>query len=148
MKSNHWICISTSCKDTNFLVQGLTEGNEYVFRVMAVNENGMSVPLEGTNPIVAKSPFGKCRILFTLIPSLIRKLKGFIQILQINHRHLEFLLSPRLVVISSISVGRNQKVTEDLEFKDIGWRNTKLALTRGNVLIRLYAFQRRSIFRI
>lgn len=81
MKSNHWICISTSCKDTNFLVQGLTEGNEYVFRVMAVNENGMSVPLEGTNPIVAKSPFGKCRILFTLIPSLIRKLKGFIQIL-------------------------------------------------------------------
>ncbi|XP_065220483.1 twitchin isoform X27 [Planococcus citri] len=59
VKSNHWICISTTCKETNFLVQGLTEGNEYVFRVMAVNENGMGPPLEGANPIVAKSPFSK-----------------------------------------------------------------------------------------
>jgi hypothetical protein len=27
---------------------------------MAVNENGMGLPLEGTNPIKAKAPFGKC----------------------------------------------------------------------------------------
>ncbi|KAH9366474.1 hypothetical protein HPB48_022308 [Haemaphysalis longicornis] len=45
-----------SC-DTTLTVQGLTENGEYLFRVMAVNENGMSVPLEGTNPIIAKLPF-------------------------------------------------------------------------------------------
>lgn len=58
INSNHWICISTTCKDTNFLVQGLTEGNEYVFRIIAVNDNGLSPPLEGVNPIKAKSPYG------------------------------------------------------------------------------------------
>jgi len=59
VNSNHWICISTTCKDTHFIVQGLTEGNEYVFRVIAVNDNGLSAPLEGVNPIKAKSPYGK-----------------------------------------------------------------------------------------
>lgn len=58
VNSQHWICISTSCKDTLFTVQGLTEGNEYLFRVMAVNDNGMGPPLEGVNPVKAKSPFG------------------------------------------------------------------------------------------
>lgn len=69
MKSNHWVCISTTCKEPNFFVQGLTEGNEYVFRVMAVNENGMSAPLEGTNPVIAKSPFGKFNNYFILATS-------------------------------------------------------------------------------
>uniref|UniRef100_A0A8D8U540 Twitchin n=2 Tax=Cacopsylla melanoneura TaxID=428564 RepID=A0A8D8U540_9HEMI len=55
----HWICISTTCHDTQFIVQGLTEGQEYLFRVMAVNENGMGPPCEGVNPIKAKSPFDK-----------------------------------------------------------------------------------------
>ncbi|KAE8573900.1 Putative twitchin [Halyomorpha halys] len=55
--STHWICISTTCRDTTFTVQGLTEGNEYLFRVMAVNENGMGPPLEGVNVIKAKAPF-------------------------------------------------------------------------------------------
>lgn len=59
ISSSHWICISSSCKDTSFCVQGLNEGNEYLFRVMAVNENGMGPPLEGVNPIKAKSPYGK-----------------------------------------------------------------------------------------
>lgn len=53
----HWILISSSCKDTTFNVQGLTEGQEYLFRVMAVNDNGMGPPLEGTNPIKAKAPY-------------------------------------------------------------------------------------------
>lgn len=53
----HWIVISSNCKDTQFTVQGLTEGQEYLFRVMAVNDNGMGPPLEGTNPIKAKAPF-------------------------------------------------------------------------------------------
>lgn len=55
----HWICISTTCHDTTFIVQGLTEGQEYLFHVMAVNENGMGPPLEGINPIKAKSPYDK-----------------------------------------------------------------------------------------
>ena len=41
----------------SFTVQGLTENQEYLFRVMSVNENGQSVPLEGLNPIKAKLPF-------------------------------------------------------------------------------------------
>lgn len=57
VSGTHWITISTSCKDTTFTVQGLTEGQEYLFRVMAVNENGMGPPLEGVNPIKAKAPF-------------------------------------------------------------------------------------------
>lgn len=53
-----WITISMfGCKDTTYTVQGLTEGQEYLFRVMAVNDNGMGPPLEGTNPIKAKAPF-------------------------------------------------------------------------------------------
>ncbi|RZF42380.1 hypothetical protein LSTR_LSTR004188 [Laodelphax striatellus] len=59
VNSNYWICISTTCKETSFIVQGLTEGNEYLFRVMAVNDNGMSLPLEGINPVRAKAPFDK-----------------------------------------------------------------------------------------
>jgi hypothetical protein len=55
----HWIIVSSFCKETIFTVQGLAEGQEYLFRVMAVNENGMGPPLEGTNPIKAKAPFGK-----------------------------------------------------------------------------------------
>lgn len=53
----HWIVVSTQCKETTFTVQGLTEGQEYLFRVMAVNENGMGAPLQGINPIKAKAPF-------------------------------------------------------------------------------------------
>ncbi|XP_011700590.1 PREDICTED: twitchin isoform X1 [Wasmannia auropunctata] len=53
----HWIIVSSFCKDTTFVVQGLTEGQEYLFRVMAANDNGMGPPLEGTNPIKAKAPF-------------------------------------------------------------------------------------------
>lgn len=78
VNSNHWICISTTCKDTHFIVQGLTEGNEYVFRIIAVNDNGLSPPLEGVNPIKAKSPYGNLYIyififLFFLIDMFARK---------------------------------------------------------------------------
>jgi hypothetical protein len=56
--SQHWIIISSYCKETYFTVQGLTEGQEYLFRVSAVNENGMGPALEGLNPTKAKAPFG------------------------------------------------------------------------------------------
>ncbi|KAH8269759.1 hypothetical protein KR018_000421 [Drosophila ironensis] len=54
--SPHWITVSSTCKDTSFNVQGLIENQEYIFRVLAVNENGMGQPLEGLNPIRAKAP--------------------------------------------------------------------------------------------
>ncbi|KAL1129846.1 hypothetical protein AAG570_012790 [Ranatra chinensis] len=57
INSTHWITISTTCKECTFTAQGLTEGNEYLFRVMAVNDNGMGPPLEGINPVKAKAPY-------------------------------------------------------------------------------------------
>jgi len=77
--SNHWICISTTCKDTHFIVQGLTEGNEYVFRIIAVNDNGLSPPLEGVNPIKAKSPYGKIKFIFKHFKNIL-KFKYFLTI--------------------------------------------------------------------
>ena len=46
-----------------FDVDGLEEGEEYNFRVFAVNELGESEPLEGDKPIKAKNPFGEYNIL-------------------------------------------------------------------------------------
>ncbi|XP_047491377.1 twitchin-like isoform X5 [Penaeus chinensis] len=54
---NNWITINSFCRECAFTVQGLTEGQEYLFRVMAVNENGMGPPLTGVNPIKAKAPY-------------------------------------------------------------------------------------------
>ncbi|XP_074598807.1 projectin protein bent isoform X2 [Brevipalpus obovatus] len=52
-----WITVSSLCRDTSTVVQGLTTNGEYLFRVMAVNENGQSIPLVGDKPIIAKLPF-------------------------------------------------------------------------------------------
>ena len=40
-------------------VNNLTPGHEYKFRVKAVNAEGPSEPLEGTESIIAKNPFGE-----------------------------------------------------------------------------------------
>ena len=53
----HWIIIASFCKGTSFAVQGLTEGQEYLFRILAANANGTGLPLDGVNPIKAKAPF-------------------------------------------------------------------------------------------
>ena len=39
-------------------VQKLIEGNEYIFRVSAINKEGTSKPLD-SDVFIAKSPFGK-----------------------------------------------------------------------------------------
>lgn len=54
---SQWVTATSYCRDTSFTCQGLTEGGEYLFRIMAVNENGQSEPLTGESPIVAKLPF-------------------------------------------------------------------------------------------
>jgi hypothetical protein len=53
----HWIVIASFCKLTTFAVQGLTEGQEYLFRILAANANGTGPPLDGVNPIKAKAPY-------------------------------------------------------------------------------------------
>ena len=40
-------------------VPKLQEGHQYKFRVVALNKNGDSEPLETADPITAKNPFGK-----------------------------------------------------------------------------------------
>lgn len=42
-------------------VNKLINGKEYQFRVMAVNLQGESKPLETTEPIIAKNEFGQCQ---------------------------------------------------------------------------------------
>ena len=57
MAHSHWVVVSTTCRDTTFMVQGLTENQEYLFRVMAANQNGVGPPLEAVNPVKARSPY-------------------------------------------------------------------------------------------
>ena len=57
VRQNQWIVISSFCKNTTFTVQGLTEGQEYLFRILAANVNGTGPPLDGVNPIRAKAPY-------------------------------------------------------------------------------------------
>lgn len=43
-------------------INNLSPGHEYKFRVKAVNKEGASEPLEGTESIIAKNPFGEIRV--------------------------------------------------------------------------------------
>jgi hypothetical protein len=42
---------------TSLLVDGLTEGKKYKFRVRAANAEGESEPLESDEPVEAKNPY-------------------------------------------------------------------------------------------
>ncbi len=57
IRYQEWIIIASFCKSTNFTVQGLTENQEYLFRILACNANGHGPPLDGVNPIKARSPY-------------------------------------------------------------------------------------------
>ena len=46
-------------QDTTLDVQGLYDNLQYLFRVAAVNENGVGEYLQAENAIVAKMPFGE-----------------------------------------------------------------------------------------
>ncbi|XP_021713428.1 twitchin isoform X4 [Aedes aegypti] len=57
IKSQHWLIVSNYIKETQLIIKGLIEFSEYLFRVSAVNENGMGAPLEGADPIKARGPY-------------------------------------------------------------------------------------------
>lgn len=46
-------------KDPKAEVENLVPGHEYKFRVSAVNNEGVSEPLEADHSIIAKNPFGE-----------------------------------------------------------------------------------------
>lgn len=51
-----WTIVSNRCEATCYKVSKLLEGNEYMFRVMAVNNYGASEPLESSG-VIMKTPF-------------------------------------------------------------------------------------------
>ena len=60
-------------------ITGLTPGKEYKFRVMAVNTEGESEPLETMTSIVAKNPFGNCLVFLSRITFVPDPTSEFIQ---------------------------------------------------------------------
>lgn len=48
-------------------VTGLTPGKKYKFRVRALNKEGESEPLETSDAITAKNPFGKFYFIFFIM---------------------------------------------------------------------------------
>ncbi|XP_041103770.1 myomesin-2-like isoform X1 [Polyodon spathula] len=61
--TTHWSqCNDTPFKFARFPVTGLVEGRSYIFRVRAVNKNGISRPSRVSNPIAAMDPADRARI--------------------------------------------------------------------------------------
>jgi len=57
-KSGIWSPVSRFCRSPSLDVTGLDEGEQYEFRVSAVNDLGQSEPLVTDKPIIAKYQFG------------------------------------------------------------------------------------------
>lgn len=58
-KTGQWTSVSKFCKDTECDVGELDEGDQYDFRVSAVNELGQGEPLITEKPITAKHSFSE-----------------------------------------------------------------------------------------
>jgi len=54
-----WTVASANCRNAEFTAAGLTEGNDYYFRVSACNEVGASEPVKTKDAIKAVYPFDK-----------------------------------------------------------------------------------------
>ena len=55
---DNWTKVTSAAPITGYVVQDLNEGHNYKFRVSAVNQYGVSEPLEGKQ-VTVKLPFGK-----------------------------------------------------------------------------------------
>uniref|UniRef100_A0A671S1H1 Titin n=1 Tax=Sinocyclocheilus anshuiensis TaxID=1608454 RepID=A0A671S1H1_9TELE len=53
-----WTVVCNDCKTTTYKVTKLLEGNEYIFRVMAVNSYGVGEPTEAPS-VIMKDPFSQ-----------------------------------------------------------------------------------------
>ena len=106
IRHNEWIVIASFCKSTNFAVQGLTEGQEYLFRILAANVNGTGPSLDGVIPIRAKPPHNP-------------------PYAQASH------LSLLLVVTLSTCPGTDLRMMVDPESRDTGLKREKLAWKSG-----------------
>lgn len=51
-----WTVVASDCGATMFKVTKLLKGNEYIFRIMAVNKYGVGEPLESV-PVIMRNPF-------------------------------------------------------------------------------------------
>ena len=48
--------------DTEYDADNLLEGTEYLYRIVAVNKRGESLPSQPSDSFVAKNPYGECKI--------------------------------------------------------------------------------------
>ncbi len=65
-KSGKWTPVSKFVRGTQYEVTDLDEGEEYEFRVCAVNDQGVSEPLNCDKPIIAKHQFGEHQACFLI----------------------------------------------------------------------------------
>ena len=56
-RTGEWIRCSDPIRGTETTISKLKDGQEYEFRVMAENENGLSEPLVTDRPVLVKNPF-------------------------------------------------------------------------------------------
>lgn len=62
-----WSTVTPEVKKTSFNVTNLVPGNEYFFRVTAVNEYGPGVPTDVPKPVLASDPLSKQSLFFPFL---------------------------------------------------------------------------------
>lgn len=61
-----WATVTAELKKTSFQIANLVPGNEYYFRVTAVNEYGSGVPSDIPKPVLATDPLSEYASMCTL----------------------------------------------------------------------------------
>jgi len=66
--SSGWVqAASVDGATTNHVVSKLTEGNEYLFRIMPDNKIGTGPPAELSQPVTTKLPYGTTYVIFIVL---------------------------------------------------------------------------------